>query len=85
MVAGHLTTRFSRRHKEYGHLFSGRYKALVVDGSGTGCLQSVCNYVHLKPSAAGAWVMRSFEPNCWSKYASCEAQKRKDIEKNKSV
>jgi REP element-mobilizing transposase RayT len=30
------TTRFNRRHKLFGHLFSGRYKAVSVDGSGSG-------------------------------------------------
>ena len=43
------TARFNRRHKVFGHLFSGRYKALVVDGSGTGYLRTVCDYVHLNP------------------------------------
>jgi len=33
---GTYTGRFKRRHKLLGHLFSGRYKSLVVDGSGTG-------------------------------------------------
>jgi hypothetical protein len=27
---------FNRRHKLFGDLFSGRYKLLLVDGSGTG-------------------------------------------------
>src|SRR5208282_1616047 len=31
---GTYTGRFNRRHKLFGHLFSGRYKALIVDGSG---------------------------------------------------
>ena len=30
------TPRFNRRHQLFGHLFSGRYKSLVVDGSGNG-------------------------------------------------
>src|SRR6266542_371890 len=29
---GTYTSRFNRRHKLFGHLFSGRYKALIVDG-----------------------------------------------------
>ena len=33
---GTYTSRFNRRHKLFGHLFSGRYKALIVDGSGSG-------------------------------------------------
>lgn len=50
---GTYTARFNRRHKVFGHLFSGRYKALVVDGSGNGYLKTVCDYVHLNPVRAG--------------------------------
>jgi REP element-mobilizing transposase RayT len=46
------TARFNRRHKLFGHLFSGRYKALIVDGSGNGYLRTVCDYVHLNPVRA---------------------------------
>ena len=35
-LLGAYTGRFNRRHKLFGHLFSGRYKALIVDGSGDG-------------------------------------------------
>src|SRR6516164_4121866 len=46
------TSRYNRRHKEFGHLFSGRYKALVVEASGNGYLKTVCDYVHLNPARA---------------------------------
>lgn len=49
---GTYTSRFNRRHKLFGHLFSGRYKSLVVDGSGNGYLRTVCEYVHLNPARA---------------------------------
>src|SRR6266478_3562576 len=49
---GTYTSRFNRRHGLFGHLFSGRCKALVVDGSGNGYLKSVCDYVHLNPVRA---------------------------------
>lgn len=49
---GTYTSRFNRRHKLCGHLFSGRYKALIVDGSGNGYLRAVCDYVHLNPARA---------------------------------
>ncbi|MGA2865481.1 MAG: transposase [Verrucomicrobiota bacterium] len=49
---GTYTTRFNRRHRLFGHLFSGRYKSLVVDGSGNGYLKAVCDYVHLNPVRA---------------------------------
>src|SRR5215510_10343366 len=43
------TCRFNRRHHYFGHVFSGRFKALVVDGSGNGYLKMVADYVHLNP------------------------------------
>ena len=46
------TIRFNHRHKLVGHVFSGRYKALIVDGSGNGYLRMVCDYVHLNPVRA---------------------------------
>ena len=49
---GVYTSRFNRRHKLFGHLFSGRYKSLIVDGSGNGYLRTVCDYVHLNPARA---------------------------------
>src|SRR5438034_3576751 len=49
---GTYTARFNRRHKYFGHLFSGRYKSVIVDGSGSGYLKAVCDYVHLNPVRA---------------------------------
>jgi REP element-mobilizing transposase RayT len=51
-LLGTYTARFNRRHRRFGHLFSGRYKSLIVDGSGTGYLRTVCEYVHLNPVRA---------------------------------
>jgi REP element-mobilizing transposase RayT len=51
-LLGTYTLRFNRRHRVSGHLFSGRYKALIVDGSGDGYLKTVCDYVHLNPVRA---------------------------------
>jgi REP element-mobilizing transposase RayT len=51
-LLGTYTSRFNRRHKLFGHLFSGRYKSLIVDGSGSGYLKSVGDYVHLNPARA---------------------------------
>src|SRR5437879_699874 len=66
---GTYTSRFNRRHKEFGHLFSGRYKSLVVDGSGNGYLKTACDYVHLNP--ARAKVLRpeqKLQEYLWSSY-----------------
>ena len=46
------TNRLNHRHKLVGHVFSGRYKALHVEGSGNGYLRTVCDYVHLNPVRA---------------------------------
>jgi hypothetical protein len=54
-----------------GHLFSGRYKALPVDGSGNGYLRTACDYVHLNP--ARARILRSEESlrrYAWSSYGA---------------
>ena len=51
-LLGVYTKRFNIRHKICGHVFAGRYKALPVDGSRTGYLQTVCDYVHLNPVRA---------------------------------
>jgi putative transposase len=51
-LLGTYTGRFNRRHSYFGHVFSGRYKALIVDGSGNGYLKTVCDYVHLNPVRA---------------------------------
>lgn len=51
-LLGVYTKRFNIRHRLCGHLFAGRYKALIVDGGGDGYLRTVCDYVHLNPVRA---------------------------------
>jgi REP element-mobilizing transposase RayT len=66
---GTFTSRFNRRHKLFGHLFSGRYKALIVDGSGNGYLRTVCDYVHLNPVRAKLITPKqSLRAYLWSSY-----------------
>ena len=48
---GTYTSRFNRRHRLFGHLFSGRYKSLLISGQG-GYLRTVGEYVHLNPVRA---------------------------------
>ena len=45
------TQRFNARHKVWGHLFQGRYKALLVDGEGD-YFSTVASYIHLNPARA---------------------------------
>jgi hypothetical protein len=42
----------NHRQKLLGHVFSGRYKALIGEGSGNGYLKAACDYVHLNPARA---------------------------------
>ena len=52
-LLGSYTQQFNRRHRLSGHLFGGRYKALLVDGRQGAYLRQVCDYVHLNPMRAG--------------------------------
>ena len=66
---GTYTSRFNRRHRLCGHLFSGRYKALVVDGSGNGYLRTVGDYVHLNPVRARLLTEeQALSDYTWSSY-----------------
>jgi REP element-mobilizing transposase RayT len=38
--------RFVSRHKLWGHLLQGRYKALLVDGAGGDCFATVASYMN---------------------------------------
>ena len=48
---GTYTKRYNARHKVFGHLFSGRDKALLVDGSGMGCLAHLISQSQCEQSA----------------------------------
>lgn len=49
---GTYTARLNRRHRLSGHLFGGRYKALLVDAESPDYFRTVCDYVHLNPVRA---------------------------------
>ena len=61
---GVYTQDYNRRHGKVGHLFKGRFKAILVDREGY--LLEVCRYVELNPvragmvGAAGAWPWSSY-------------------------
>jgi REP element-mobilizing transposase RayT len=76
---GTYTSRFNRRHKYFGHLFSGRYKSLIVDGSGTGYFKTVCDYVHLNPSRARLLKpdqpLKDFAWSSWPEYLKAPSKR----------
>jgi REP element-mobilizing transposase RayT len=63
-VNGIYTQSFNRRHGKAGHLFQGRFKAILVDREAY--LLEVCRYVELNPVRAGMvaqpgdWVWSSY-------------------------
>ncbi len=63
-INGVYTQAFNRRHNKVGHLFQGRFKAILVDRDAY--LLEVCRYVDLNPVRArmvrkpGAWAWSSY-------------------------
>ena len=47
-LQGTYTKRFNAGHREWGHLFQGRYKAIPVE-AGSGYFPVVAGYIHLNP------------------------------------
>ncbi len=52
-LQGVYTQRFNLRHRLRGHLFQGRYKALLIDGEEPGHFLQASSYIHLNPVRAG--------------------------------
>jgi putative transposase len=46
------TVRFNTRHRLAGHLFQGRYKSVIIDGSDGASFRRVGDYIHLNPARA---------------------------------
>ena len=65
-VNGVYTQAFNRRHGLVGHLFQGRFKAILVDRDAY--LLSLCRYVERNPVAAGLVAA----PSDWT-WSSCRA------------
>jgi REP element-mobilizing transposase RayT len=63
-INGVYTQSFNRRHNKVGHLFQGRFKAILVDRDAY--LLEVCRYVELNPVRAG--MKRKPQAWPWSSY-----------------
>ena len=63
-INGVYTQTFNRRHNKVGHLFQGRFKAILVDRGAY--LLEVCRYVDLNPVRAR--MVRKPEAWAWSSY-----------------
>lgn len=49
---GTYTKRHNYRHQQWGHLFQGRYKSVIIDPDDSGYFRTACDYVHLNPVRA---------------------------------
>jgi putative transposase len=67
---GTYTQRINSRHREWGHLFQGRYKALVVQADSGDYFSTVASYIHLNPVRAGMmdFTTHSLSEFAWSSY-----------------
>jgi putative transposase len=63
-INGVYTQAFNRRHGKVGHLFQGRFKAILVDRDSY--LLEVCRYVELNPVRAG--IVNAAADWRWSSY-----------------
>lgn len=61
---GMVTQSYNRRHGKVGHLFQGRFKAILVDQDAY--LLTLCRYVELNPVRAGMVTQANDWP--WSSY-----------------
>lgn len=69
-INGVYTQAFNRRHGKVGHLFQGRFKAILVDREAY--LLEVCRYVELNPVRAGMVAAPAEWP--WSSYRAHTGQ-----------
>ena len=71
-LQGTYTQRFNHRHKQRGHLFQGRYKAIPIEAQEGRYFQLVSTYIHLNPARAGLIRAGSqrLKRYCWSSYPS---------------
>ncbi len=68
-LLGVYTRGFNMRHRSCGHVFAGRYKALIVEGGARGYLRTVCDYAHLNPARANLLAHAApLERFAWSSY-----------------
>jgi REP element-mobilizing transposase RayT len=69
LLQGIYTIRHNARHRLRGHLFQGRYKAIVVDGEDALYFRTLGDYIHLNPVRAGLLAEgETLESYRWSSF-----------------
>ena len=64
------TLRYNARHKQRGHVFQGRYKAVMIEPEEGGFTERVSTYIHLNPLRARMvrWPEEGLGSYPWSSY-----------------
>ena len=70
-INGSYTTYFNKKRRRAGHLFQGRYKAILVDADEYA--GELSRYIHLNPVRAG--IVNSPEEYRWSSYQNYTGKK----------
>jgi REP element-mobilizing transposase RayT len=68
-LQGTYTKRHNVRHRGWGHVFQGRYKAVLIDPGEDVYFRTACDYVHLNPARAflaGTEKTGSLSEYAWS-------------------
>ena len=70
-LQGTYTQRFNARHKVWGHLLQGRYKALIIDPEDSSYFNTVVDYIHLNPARARLFNLEEgrLSDYPWSSYS----------------
>lgn len=58
------TQRFNARHRMRGHLFAGRYHAMVVEAENAHYFSTIIDYIHLNPARSGLARRHTFLSGC---------------------
>jgi len=80
-LLGVYTKRFNTRHTLCGHLFAGRYKALVVEGSGNGYL---AHRLRQETTTSLKWIAQGLQMGSWTYVSSLLNQPHKRMRKLRS-
>lgn len=78
-LQGTYTKRFNALHRECGHLFQGRYKAIPIDADSAGYFLSVATYIHLNPVRMKGYdfTKNALSDYIWSSYPGYVRKRRR--------
>lgn len=79
------TQRFNARHRMRGHLFAGRYHAMVVEAENAHYFSTIIDYIHLNPARSGLARRHTFLSGCkWTSHARMAGRARQKAQVDSS-